>query len=307
MDGTPMRTTPRNAQRLVADAPTRRWRRTALAYTATALVYLTWRVTSTLSGASPFPAALLAIVDVWGVLLVAGWLWRSRPHATFLDSAPRAEQFDVVITAGAARGDALERTLIALQSVRGVGDVVVIGRAITPETAALCATYRVHHRGDGGSTAPASFLHAFCSTTTPAVLWLDAGQVPRPDVLEVATAWTASDDRLGVLQLGERMLSPQSYAGMSRAGDEWSADQRCALPALGGRRIAPWIGPGSVVRRDALQRVTPPADADPCALERVASRLQAAGWHTAHDGRELVGSMMPDTLSGDCQDFCVRA
>ena len=132
-------------------------------------------------------------------------------------------------------------------------------------------------------------------TEYPWVLWLEAGQVPMPDMVEGIESRRIAE-RVAVNQIAVGLLSPQSLMHVDRIGDEQALERRLVGPARAERGLAPWHGPGSLLRRAAF--VSRPVFDDPSAsvLSRYSVDLKRDGWRFDYDPRPLIRVPAADSL-----------
>lgn len=133
------------------------------------------------------------------------------------------------------------------------------------------------------------------STELPWVLWLEAGQVPMPDMID-ALEGRVVGERVAVNQISVGLLNPQSLVHVNRLGDEQALERRLIGPARARRGLAPWHGPGSLLRRSAF--VAQPGTDDPgiTQLSRWSVDLKRAGWRFDYDPRPLIRVPAADSL-----------
>ncbi|MDH4280545.1 MAG: PilZ domain-containing protein, partial [Acidimicrobiia bacterium] len=132
-------------------------------------------------------------------------------------------------------------------------------------------------------------------TEYPWVLWLEAGQVPMPDMVGAIEARTIGE-RVAVNQIAVGLLNPQSLVHVDRAGDEQALERRLVGPARAERGLAPWHGPGSLLRRAAFVDHTVVDDPSTSVLSRYAVELKRAGWRFDYDPRPVIRVPAADSL-----------
>ncbi|MGF1599673.1 MAG: PilZ domain-containing protein [Acidimicrobiales bacterium] len=264
---------------------------------ATGALYLGWRLTTL--GSGPLWLSLpLFVLEVWGFVLLIGVLVRAWPRAA-VEAPARPDHFDgplaIAVTAGVASADDVERTLLGCHRLERDLTVTVIDRHHRDDVAALCAELGATYRSDGGATGADSFLEVASDQGQGILLWLDGGQIPLPGIVESGLA-RLGEPRTAVVQVSRQLLNDNSLVAMDRGGDPELIDDAIIGPRLGTRGLAPWLGPGSFARCEALVGAGRWAPGDPAALHRSAVRLQGAGWRTVHERRPLVGVKAPDSL-----------
>ena len=126
-------------------------------------------------------------------------------------------------------------------------------------------------------------------------MWLDAGQVPMPDMVERLEGRSIGE-RVAVSQIAVGLLNPRSLAHVNRHGDDRALERRVIGPAQAERGLAPWHGPGSILRRSAFDDVSPVADPTVSALSGYSIALKRAGWCFDYEPRPLVRVPAADSL-----------
>jgi hypothetical protein len=258
------------------------------------VVYLSWRATTLGSGRLLLLSLPLFGAEMVGLLQLGALVLQSRRDRGHCRSgAERTPRpFGVVVFAGRTTLHDLERTLVACGALPGKRTITVIDRWNVPGAAELAAAHGASHRLI--ETEPADDPRAlFGDSESPdadAVLWLDAGQTPMPDVADLTRL--LDDPRVAVVQGGIGLLNSDSMAHVDRGRDETALLRTVLAPALSTRGLAPWFGPGSLVRRAAIQSTPGPAT-----VEQTWVRLQRAGWRSAYEERPLIRATAPDTLA----------
>jgi cellulose synthase (UDP-forming) len=258
-------------------------------------LYLLWRSTTLGTGWFLILSGAVLVIEVWSwlelaFLTVQAWTIPPSPPRGEIDT--RQDPIDVVIDAHRAEPDELERTLIAARVVRSRGRLVVVDserrfrhRKLATDAG---ATYRIDPRL---GTAPGLAVHR--ATTGDRYVWLTAGQVPTPDLVEVIGP-RFDDDGLAVCQLATSLLNAEDLAHLGRERDDTTLLNQIIGPALSRWGAAPWLGPASVVRRRAVDDAGGFAEA--ASIERLAARLHRAGWTTSFERRRLVASTEPESM-----------
>ncbi len=240
----------------------------------TGLWYLTWRALYSLAGTDLWLSIPLLLVEFAGFIGSSLLAWALWPHAGSTEervdvAATDASKFDVLVSVGNRGDQELRATLLALRSVAGVGDVVVV------------------QRGELASS--------IASAGTPRVLLLDAGDVPTTDIITRLSRGFEGrgfegrgfegrgfvDERVAVVQgLGVSFAEDSMEHGPHGRHD--LTFERSALnPALGSRGCAIWTGSGSLVSVDALREALRQPVTGESALEKywaMSVGLLAAGW-----------------------------
>lgn len=269
---------------------------------AAAMAYLVWRAGWSMSGTRWWLAGPAYAVELFGYLGAAVLAWALWP-------APRADRADHADSAGALGTvplplDAVVRvqdqpvhevraTLLALRSVRHVGETILLDLHCRPEVAALATEFQtVHAMAMPGDRHGLAVVAA--AVRTPCFVLLDAGDIPTIDLVD-RLAPDLADDRVAVVQgAGVSVADDSPEHGPNRRHE--LVFERAALnPGLGARGVAMWLGSGSLVRADAL-REAPHLRADPLEAHwRTGLALLAAGWRiTAPRAPVVAHRSLPD-------------
>ncbi len=261
---------------------------------ASAAGYLTWRLGTLGRGWTLALSVPLLIVEIWGALQLAALVHQAwHPPAPTPPLGSPEDRVHVVVTAGGADLDQIERTLVGCSTITGDVRVRVLDDRQRPEVAALARSFGADH--DEGLGRPIAALgRAIAATNAPYVLWLDAGQIPMPDVL-VAALPRFADPGLAVIQLGVGLLNPDSLAHL-RGRDESALTREVLGPGLGARGLGPWTGAAAIIRRAAIEDIGGVPAGGLAATSRCLVRLHRAGWRSSFDARPLVRASAPDTL-----------
>ena len=261
---------------------------------AVGALYLLWRATTLGRGSMLAVSIPLLAVEVWAyVELVLLWAQaRSLPDPVEVRSGP-GEPVDIAIVAAGADRDELQRTLIAVRSVRGRGRVVVIDDVDEPRRRSLARDASSTYLVDAGARdGPGAAAHRH--TTTERYLWLTAGQVPMPDLLE-ATCVAFGRPEVAVCQVATSLLNADALIHLHRQHDDDLLVNRVLGPALSRWDAGPWLGPASIVRRASIDDV---GGFGGCgSITDVTLRLQRAGWVTSFDPHRLVATTAPEAMA----------
>lgn len=285
-----------------------RWRDTAstvitlFAITAGA-VYLVARATTLGNGgtlALSIPLYLAELIAFAQFSLFAFVAWHA--HQRMLSPARNVashqgsrgiDQMDIVVDARAKSNAQLERTLVGARSVKHVGSVIVIDDEHRPEIAEITDALGASYVSDRATDEQC--IDALIEvSSTELVGWLEAGQVPMPDFL-AAAALRLADPAVGVWQSPIGLLNVDSFAHMQHGRDEDGVVRSIVAPGLDSFGVAPWTGPGSVVRRHPIELLGSFVDSPSPIGQRLVS-LQRAGWKTACDSEPFVRAIAPDDL-----------
>ena len=276
----------------------------AAAALLTGLAYITWRATTLGSGTVLALSIPLYLTELWAIIqlaLLAHKSWRVPPAPAASNTNERIAEpaeiddavTDIVITAAHHDLADLERSLVGVAAVVGRGRMVVVDDAYRAELRHTTESFGGHYDvTSGAGIAPASVVHG--QAQTPTYLWLEAGQVPMPNVLEATAKF--NDPEVAVCQTAVGLLNSDSLVHLRRGRDEEALLRDVIGPSLGLRGMAPWIGPASIVRKSAIDAIGGFVPRDPAAVERALVRLHASGWTSAFEQRRLIRAVAPDTL-----------
>ncbi len=277
-------------------------------------VYLLWRTTTVGSG------WLLALSmpwlwsEAWSVVQilalrheVTGGSRRSRTQAP--DTASTGEhpvssrdvEVAVVVSPSATAVD-IERTIVGLQATAHLERVTILADEYRRQELielsrywAALAVQLVSIPGGLPRRTTDRLDVVLSHTELPWVLWIEAGQVPMPDMIE-ALDDRPIDGRVAVRQIAVGLLNPQSLVHVNRLGDDEALERRLIGPARGERGLAPWHGPGSLLRRAAFEGRSPVHDPGVSELSRYAVDLKRDGWAFDYEPRPLIRVPAADSL-----------
>ncbi len=292
-------------------------RRYVVAFVYLAPVYLIWRTTTVGTG--------------WMLVLSMPWLWSEAwalaqilalRHEVIGGRSGRArrgeaadrEELDgerivagtdlevaIVVSPSATAVD-VERSIVGLHATADIARITVLVAAnrrtelieLSRHWGALAV--RLVALEDGVPSRAVDRLDLVLDHTEyPWVLWLEAGQVPMPDMVE-GIEGRPIEERVAVNQLSVGLLNPQSLLHVDRVGDEQALERRLIGPARAERGLAPWHGPGSLLRRAAFLDQAVVDDRSASALSRYSIELKRAGWRFDYDPRPLIRVPAADSL-----------
>lgn len=275
-------------------------RRLAVGALTFGTAYVVWRVGTLGTGARLALSVPLLLVEVWSLLDLAAFAlraWRLEE-----DVAPPADQTaraDVVVDASSGGADDLERTLIAVEALGGVATLTVVESRARRDIVATAGAFGARVQIVDPVEEPVSLITP--SGECDVWLWLAAGQVPLPDVIH-SVAPRFREPEVAVCQVAVDLLNADSLVHLRGGRDDDAITRTVVGPATSRIGLAPWIGPGSFVRRSALDDVGGFIGESKDAPLRTAVRLHAAGWTTKWEQRPLVRENAPETL----QDYLAR-
>ena len=257
-------------------------------------VYLWWRSSTLGSGMALALSIPLLAIEIWAfveLVLLTVQTWR-LPGPSHRGSISAADPVDIAVVAAGLSADELERSLIACRAVRGRGSLIVIDDERRLRHRALAADHGASYRIDR-RTIEAPGLAAHRNTTSARYLWLTAGQLPMPDLVEVAGP-RFDRPEVAVCQLATSLLNRDDLAHLGRARDDDALVNEVIGPALSRWDAGPWLGSASIVRREAIDAIGGLDLEVP--IERLTARLHRAGWATTFERRRLVATTVPEAI-----------
>lgn len=285
-----------------------KWRGTAttavalLAITA-GIVYLCARALTLGTGwmlATSVPlyaAELLAFTQFALFTFVA---WHAREYgdrtgaATARQRSNNVTESDIVVDCADQDASSLERTLVGVRNVRAAANTIVVDRSHRDElaetAAALGATYAVDPRPSD------QWVDVLLDVTSSEyIAWLSAGQVPMTDFIEAGCVRLA-DPKVAVWQSAIGLLNSDSFAHVQRGRDEDAVVRTVIAPGVNLFGAGPWNGPGSIVRRHALELLGVDGATRSIPTTRRLMLLHRSGWTSSFESEAHVRSLAPDDL-----------
>ncbi len=270
--------------------------------------YLSWRAVMTLDGAPALVSVPLLVAEIWGWILLAQLFVDARraEHTadTYVGAMERAT--DIVIPASGATLDDVARTLVGCAALQGpVRHTLVIDNIERPAVAEVAQDHGARYevlRAEHHSTA---FALVVQRTDADLVAWIDAGDVPMPELLVAAGARMV--DGVAVVQVATDALNRDSLLHLAEGRDEQALDQQVRSIGRAAAGAGPWIGSGSVARVAALRPLGGLVPDPIASTARTAVRLQASGWRTDFVSRPLLGVLAPDDLASYLRGAWQRA
>ncbi len=235
----------------------------------------------------------------WIQLLLMRYQATPKRRSPKPGSAVDPRQLDVVIVVDDSAPADLERTLLGLGAAGWERPVVILARRPLPDHEPVLDRFRSRSNlqlsvvvDDAMGFDPLASMVGVGDAEW--LLWLKAGQVPMPELFERLDRTAVGDD-VAVRQFAVGLLNPSSLLHLRRGGDEESLERQIIGPALATRGVAPWRGPGSLIRRQALVEVAGEA-APHWLLPEWMIALHRSGWSTDYDRRLDVRDLAPETL-----------
>lgn len=274
---------------------------TLLAVTAGA-VYLVARATTLGDGwllllSIPLYLAEAAAFAQFSLFAFVAWHARERDpdvRSTKHRHNQSASDTDLVVDVGAHEVAALERTLVGARTVKSVAKIIVVDRRQRDEIAETATALGAIYVVDGRPSE--LWVDVLLDVSdSEFVAWLSAGQVPMSDFVDAGCARLA-DPKVAVWQSAIGLLNSDSFAHVQRGRDEDAVVRTLISPGLDLFGAAPWDGPGSVVRRHAIELLGVSGTVDAAPLGQRLVMLHRSGWTSAFDSSVHVRSIAPDDL-----------
>ena len=251
-------------------------------------VYLGWRVSSTLAGVSFWLAASTLLVETVGFLAVAVLIWALWPVPGRREPVGLDADVEIVIRCA---GTALEPLRATVLASRHLGPISIVDLDARPEVATLArdmgAAYLATDPGDIDG-----IILAAESARASRLLLLDAGDIPRPDVLDRLLPWF-DDPSVAVVQGMVVSATAESSEHGSGGRHDKEFERRCLGPALGTRGLARFNGSGALVRTTSLRHLDVSAGSTPMVEAEITATLFAEGWRILAPGGEPVVAVGP--------------
>jgi hypothetical protein len=249
------------------------------------VIYLAWRVTASLEGAPLWLSIPFLTVEIVGFLGAAALVWAlwpmpvpSRAPVETGEPSPTGQPraVDAVIRVHQQHEHEVRATLLALRSVDKVAHLVLVDHSGRPSMASLATEFQAVYAAP--DIDDLNGLRVMASAVrTPQFLLLDAGDVPACDIVTRLAA-DLRDEQVAVVQgLGVSLGEDSPEHGPNRR-HELVFERTSLNPSLGRRRVAVWLGSGSLIRTDALREVPMVDDRALEAHWRATTALMSAGW-----------------------------
>lgn len=241
--------------------------------------YLAWRAATTSLGVHPALFwTLLAIETATWITLVAA-VTETRPAPSGVRFAPLDVFVDVVIIVEGEELDLVEPSAIAALALRGRTRTHLYDRSDRTDVRSLADRLGIHYVSDQDHAAhPGSVDDVLPDLTGRLLLVLRAGDVPAPDVLQVATGAFALES-MAIVEIE------------APAPDARDADPLVA--ALPPRRPSP---SALLLRTSALRAVGGPLLTSAASRAEGLSLLRAAGYSTLRIEEPLIADAAPEAV-----------
>lgn len=275
--------------------------------------WIIWRCTASLGGAPLWLSAAALIVEVAGFAATVVLVWALWP-----DEARRAtavpgrngvgfsEVGDRVTVVVLCHHHSIDAVRATLQASRRVGQAILVDRSVAPrrdlDELADAEGVPVHAFPDGG---PDPLVALARDLPTAAMVVIDAGQVPAPDLVARLAPWFAPD--VAVVQ-GDVVMVGDTAGGRRPRRRPF---ERAINAGLGARGAAQFVGGGALLRTAALAELAevPPVAGTAMRQMHLTLALFGAGWRVVAPGEPVAASPEQATTrsSHPAQVFSGRA
>jgi len=269
----------------------------ALASAVFGASWLGWRLVASFSGAPLWLAVTALAVEVvgFGAFVLLTWaLWPDRGVPGAVANPDDAPLTTVVVRCGQRSLDKVRCTVLA---ARSVGPVVLLDDAQRPraDLAEMAAGDGLHLHRPAECESVDPLVSVARSITTDALVLLDAGQVPAPDMVSRLLPSLGPDVAVvqgAICRVDGRRL-------IERRG---SIAHELAV-GLGARGVASLQGGGALLRRSAIasldDHMVPSSPTPAMSHQRLTLGLFAAGWRLAATGDAVVAAPAPLLSTAD--------
>ncbi len=254
------------------------------------VAYLVWRLATSMHGSPWWLATPFYVVEFVGFLATALLVWALWPapvtrrdasadhHATTVDAVVRVSHHSL---------QDLRATMLALQHVTGVDEVVIVDLDGRPEVARMAIDFQAVYAATDPSDRNGMSVMA-SAVRARQFLLLDAGDVPTTDIVTRLTPDLADPSVAVVQGLGVSVADDSPEHGPDRR-HELIFERSSLNPALGRRGAAIWLGSGALIRVDALRGLPIDLRSNVEASWTASAELHAAGWKvTAPSGAPVL-------------------
>jgi cellulose synthase (UDP-forming) len=264
------------------------------------LVYLMWRVLSTMQGAPVWLTVPLYGCEVLAWLSLAGFAfvtWTVRPSPRpAIGSLPR---IDVLVPTYNESDEVLRPTLLGCLALDYPNvQVHVLDDGRRPWVAELARELgvRYHTRPNNADAKAGNINAALPSLNGGLLLILDADHVPQPDLL-LATVGYFEDPGIAFVQTPHEFYNVDSVQHVNREDHDQSLFYRVIQPGRDSHGAAFWCGSGAVMRRSALVAVGGLATETITEDFHTSLKLHGAGWRSRYHNEPLVFGIAPQNLA----------
>ncbi len=267
------------------------------------IVYLAWRITSTLNPDAWVLSLVLLVAEIhgaWTSSLFAFMVWDVRRRPRF--QARSGCSVDVFVPTYNEDIEVLEATLAGCQSITYPHTTYVLDDGDRTHVAALAARMGCQYltRPDNSHAKAGNINAALARTSGEFVVIVDADTVPQPQLVDRTIGYFV-DERVALVQLPQEFYNLDSvqHRGKGRPWETWHEQALFfRVIQLGKNRwnAAFWCGSPSIVRRRALADVGGVATGSVTEDLHTSLRLHARGWQTVYHAEALAYGIAPQTL-----------
>lgn len=240
--------------------------------------YLLWRALTTLDGVPRWLAWPALAIEVVGWVGLVAWLGVLRRPGDVVPVARRptpAPRTDVFVRIDAHPLPHLLTTLAGVRNVRGVESITLLASQHRPDLLAVASEHGLSVLEVDRAFDAAGLTAALTGGSSPWLLVLDAGDVPRPDVL-VLLAPCLDDPYVAAVvgRVGQR--STESAEHDQRGRHERRFERELLAPSAAPAALI--AGSGTLMRRWAVAHVGVPTGSRRGVEMRLSTRLRSAGF-----------------------------
>ncbi len=251
------------------------------------LCYLVWRAVFSMSGTHlwlSLPTFAFEVVGFIGAGCLTWGLWPMPGSGSdpARPAVPVPVSVDVVVRVDQQPEHEVRSTLLAVGSVRGTQNTVIVDVSGRPSIAALAAEFGAVY----AATDPADqngVRVMLAAVRSESFLLLDAGDIPTHNIVEQLSP-DLVDRRTAVVQGMSVSLAEESAEHGPNGRHELLFERSSLNPALGSRGSAIWLGTGSLVRTESLRDIEFEMVSALEAQWRAGVALLSAGWRITAPG-----------------------
>ncbi len=276
-------------------------RMVVLAFIASALWYLSWRVGSFNPDALIFSVLMFA-AEVFGfgcALLSVFICWSPRKRTP--PPVPADAQVAVFVPTINESVDIVRRTLLSAQRMQHATEVWLLDDGNRPEMRILAGDLGCHYlaRTENANAKAGNLNNALLHTSAEFIAVFDADHAPAPTFLK-ETLGFFSDARVAFVQTPQDFYNLDSFqhrlgTGNSRVWSEQTLFFRAIQAGKDRWNAAFFCGSCAVIRRAALDDVGGFATGSVTEDIHTSIRLHKRGWHSVYHGRSLAFGLAPAT------------
>ena len=267
----------------------------ALTAVAAGVVYVAWRMSSTLSPAVLLAGVSFLLLEVWSLICLAGTTlqsWHINSVAIPEPAVATELGVAVLIPTDDEAPDVLLPVLVAATRMRLASEVIVLDDGRREWLEGMCdelgIEYRARGTRDGGWAGNVNA--ALASLTCDLIVVLGADHVAKPDLIGHVLPYF-EDPRLGLVHIATDWVNEDSSDMIGRRDPAFARpDFEERILARGRNRwnAAYWAAGPAALRMSALRAIGGVATGLHGERIRTSIRLHAAGCRSVHHGDALV-------------------